>query len=666
MNNFNFSKLFLPNITIYLIVIFILIVIIGILKPFMIIPGILFFLIIVLYSISNNNLKKREIIKYIEGLNFNMESVTKNTLLKFPLPLVVAELTGEIIWYNSLFSDIVKDNENSRKVKELLSKIFSERKNQPDGNISLKISLDKSYYWIVGNFINLGKESGKPLYIALLYFIDQTDYVNLEKRFNESQPVISIIAIDNYEELMQGIEDTKKPLILAEIDKKVSAWSSFTGGILKKFERDKYIFIFEARYLPKLIEKKFDIIDIIKEIDVGNKIPVTLSIGIGVNAESFSEKLGFALAALDIALGRGGDQVVIKDRDEFSFYGGRIKEVEKRSKVKARVIAYALEKLIKESEQVMIMGHANPDIDTLGSALGLYKIAKTKGKNAYIVLSSPNIMIFNLWEKISKDKEYENVFINKNQALDKINKNTLLIVVDTYKQALTECPELLSFTEKIVVIDHHRWSPEFIADAVLTFHETYASSTSELVTEIIYYLNVKLSLIEAEALFAGITVDTKNFTFKTGLRTFEAATFLKKVGVDTLTIKQLFQNDLQTYISRAEVVKNAEIINDIAISICPDNTKNALLITAQAADELLSISGISASFVLCKVNDGVSISGRSLGDINVQLILEKFGGGGHVTVAGAQIPDIDIEEAKKKLKEEVLKYLEDMKHQGTK
>ena len=659
MNSLRFSRLFLPKVTFYLAAIFCLIAVICVIKPIMVTPGIIVFIIIFVYSISDNNIRKRQIIRYIENLKFDIDSVTKDTLLRFPLPLLVAEVTGEVIWYNSLFAKIMEQNESIESVKKELQNLFSESEIRPEENISMTISIGVHHYWIIGNHVNIEKAGGKPRYISMLYFLDQSDYVKLQEVFKETRTVTAIITVDNFEEFMQNAEDAIKPQMRAEIDKRISSWCSHTEGILRKFERDKYIFIFEVKYLPKLEEKKFEIIDAIKEISLGNKIPVTLSIGIGLNGESLSEDLSAAMASLDIALGRGGDQVVIKNGDKFSFFGGRTKEVEKRTRVKARVVAHALKELIKQSSQVMIMGHANADIDSVGAALGLYRIAKNKGKNSYIVLNGPNVMVDNLLEKVNRDKEYDCVFVNRNEAIDKINKTTLMILVDTHKPSLTQCPELLKFTDKIVVIDHHIRGTDIINDVVLAYHEAYASSACELVTEIIQYMDEKLELklIEAEALYAGITMDTKNFTFKTGLRTFEAATYLKRFGVDTVVIKQLFQNDLQTYIARAEVVRNAEMIRDIAISVCMENMKNANLITAQAADELLGISGIAASFVLCKVNDAVSISGRSLGEINVQLILEKLGGGGHITVAGAQMHDIDLDEAKEKLKEKISEYL---------
>lgn len=661
MDNLNFSRLFLPKVTFYHSLILILIIFICILKPILIPPALIIYIVILAFSISESKIRNKEILKYIETLNFDIDSVTKDTLLSFPLPLLVAEPTGEIIWYNSLFASIIEKNQSSEVIKESLQGLFSSGDEEPKSNIYTAITIGENSYLVFGNNVNIEKKEGKPRYLSMLYFLDQTENVLLKKKFEETRPVVGLVAIDNYEELMQNSEDSAKPQILAEIDKKVSAWFAATGGIIKKFERDKYLCIFEDVHLEGFEEKKFDIIDIIKDINAGNKIPVTLSIGIGKSAEILVENHLAAVAALDVALGRGGDQVVVKDGEKYTFFGGRTKEIERRTRVKARVVAHALNELMNQSEQLIIMGHINPDIDSLGSAIGLYRVAESKGKKAYIVLNNSNIMIDSLMEKFSKEKEYEGVFINRNEALDKINKKTLLIVVDTHKPGLTECPELLKFTEKIVVIDHHRRGTDFINDPVLAFHEIYASSTCELVTEITQYLDGEkiLKPIEAEALYAGITIDTKNFTFKTGIRTFEAAAFLKKFGVETMVVKQLFQNDLDTYTARAEVVKNAEMVNDIAISVCPENIKNPALIAAQAADELLGITGITASFVLCKFNDVVSISGRSLGDINVQVILEKMGGGGHLTVAGSQLADVSIDEAKEMLKNYIFEYIDE-------
>lgn len=471
------------------------------------------------------------------------------------------------------------------------------------------------------------------------------------------------MVIDNYDDLMQSLEDSKRPQLMAEIEKKITSWMSYTGGVLKKFERDKYLFIFPFKYMKQLEEKRFEVLETVKEINIGNKIPVTLSIGIGINSQSMAEDMQNSYASIDIALGRGGDHVVIKDGDNFRFFGGRNRELEKRTRVKARVIAYALRELIDQAPSVLIMGHENADIDCLGAALGLYRIVKDRDKRVNIVLNHSNDNLDLIINKLAKEPEYNNLFVSRNEALDIITKKTLLIVVDTHRPGFTETPELLRMTDQVVVIDHHRRGADFIQDAVLTYQETYASSTCELVTEILQYIEdkVRLTSIEIEALYAGIVVDTKNFIFKTGVRTFEAASYLRRQGVDTVSVKQLFQNDLKTYITISNIVRDAEVAYDnIAISVCPSNIRNAQLIAAQAADQLLSLSGLVAAFVLSYHDGEVVISGRSLGEINVQMILEKLGGGGHLTVAGAQIENVSIEEARNMLKTAIYEYIDSL------
>ena len=396
---------------------------------------------------------------------------------------------------------------------------------------------------------------------------------------------------------------------------------------------------------------KFTILDEIKEIETEEGMPITLSIAISNEGKTNYEKYESASVAMDIALGRGGDQAVIRQDGKYVFFGGKAQEVEKRTKVKARVISHALEELIKKSDNVMVMGHMNGDIDSIGSSLGIYRLAKTFEKEAYIVNNTYGLTLANFIVTL-KQEGYKDVILDKTEAMNKITPNTLLVIVDTHKRSYVEVPELLEKTEKIVIIDHHRKSEDFIENAILTFHEAYASSASELVTEIVEYATQEVTLeqIEAESLYAGIMMDTKNFTFKTGVRTFEAAAYLRKYGIDIIKVKKWFQSDLESYTVIAEIVKNAEIINDsIGISVYEEKDKNANLICAKAADELLTISNISASFVLGRMGDKVCISGRSIGDINVQVILEKLGGGGHITLAGAQVEGMTLEEAKTEL-----------------
>jgi len=665
MDNKKFLGLLIPRAGFYLWVILFLVVIIAMLDWRIAIPGFVLFVFLTYYNISTNYKRKIEISSFIENLNFNIDTATKDTLLNFPMPLAFTEMDGSIIWYNTPFKEI---SEAGDAVDGIIRSICAELKDSERVTIKSReeltgitrpVEINGMHYSVLCNPSRRDTKKGADSYILIFYFIDTTELVELKKLYSAEKIMSAIAVIDNYDDLMKSMEDTNRPQILAEIDKKIVQWMSFTNGIIKKYERDKYIFLFEQKYLKELEEKKFEILDAVKEINIGNKIPVTLSLGFGLNGSSPAENFRFSAAAIDLALGRGGDQVVIKNGESFSFFGGKTRELEKRTKVKARVIAFALRELIDQASSVFIMGHENADIDSLGASLGLYRIVRTRNKKAYIVLNKVNPTIEQLISKIQKDDEYEGLFINRGQAMETVNSKTLLIIVDTHRKSFTEIPELAAIAKQVVVIDHHRRGADYIQDTVLTYQETYASSTSELVTEVLQYIDEKLKLtqIEAEALYAGIVVDTKNFTFKTGVRTFEAASYLRRQGVDTVTVKQLFQNDLETYSNISLVVRNAELIDgDIAISICPAGMKNAQLIAAKAADELLNLSGIIAAFVLCSVGSEVWISGRSLGDVNVQIILEKLGGGGHLSVAGAQLTGMTPEDAIDALKYAIMEY----------
>lgn len=669
MDSKKFLGLLIPRVNFYLWIILFLVAVIAILNPLVAIPGFVLFVFLFYYNVRTSYRSKAEISNFIENLNFNIDTATRDTLLNFPMPLVILELDGSIVWYNSSFKEI---SEQESTFEEAVRSIVGElRKKElaPDNigsftsGTAKQLEFDGRYYNVLCNLVRQDRKPEGQGYILILYLIDITDFTGLKKAYNEEKIMTGIFVIDNYDDLMQSMPDANRPQMLAEIDRKVVQWTGFTDGVLKKFERDKYLFLFEQKYLKEFEEKKFEILDTVKEINTGNKLPVTLSLGFGLNGGSPAENFRFAAAAIDLALGRGGDQVVIKSGESFSFFGGKTRELEKRTKVKARVIAFALRELIDQSGNVLIMGHENADIDSMGASLGIYRIVRSRGKEAYIVLSKVNPTIENLVAKVQKDEEYENLFINRNTAMEVVDGKTLLIIVDTHRKSFTEIPELLSGTSQVVVIDHHRRGADYIQDTVLTYQETYASSTCELVTEVLQYIDdrLKLNQLEAEALYAGIVVDTKNFTFKTGVRTFEAASYLRRQGVDTVAVKQLFQNDLATYSNISNVVKSAEMVgNDIAISICPPGIKNAQLIAAKAADELLNLSGIVAAFVLCNVGNEIWISGRSLGDINVQMILEKLGGGGHLTVAGAQLPGISSADAKDKLKYAIMEYIEEV------
>ena len=655
----SFTRLLMPKDYIYLIVMFLMIVIFGFDNIFFLVIGFAILAMVLFISIKMNKIRNQEIERHIESLTFNQDN---NSLSKFPLPMVTIELNGMIIWHNDLFKDIInKDGLLERYINEYIKEIDMEELVKDDSIVPFSIKLGDRFYSVMGNIMKIKTRNKKEKYAVTLYFIDNTDHINLLQLYCDEKPCIGVVIIDNYDELMQSIEDTKRPQLLAEIDKVLNDWYGFTDGVLKKYERDKYIAFFNFKYLARMEENKFEVLDLVKNIDIGNKLPVTVSVGLATQTGTLFEGLKSALSSIEIALGRGGDQVVINNQNQYSFYGGNSKEVEKRTRVKARVMANALEKLIEQSTNVMIMGHSNPDADAVGAAIGLFRVAQCLNKEANIVIEDKNnVAIREMMKRIDESGQYANVMINHNEALNKMKNETLLIIVDTHRTSFTEFPELLKFTNKVVVIDHHRKVTDSITDALLTYHEIYASSASELVTELLQYMDKKVVIrqIEAESLFAGIIVDTKNFTFKTGIRTFEAAAFLKKYGVDTIAVKQMFKNEIDVYVAKADVIKRAEIVDDeIAISVC-DKEENGALIAAQSADDLLNIVGIKASFVLSKNGSQISISGRSLGDINVQLVLEKLGGGGSMTIAGAQIPDSTEEEVIEKLKQAIKEYKE--------
>ncbi|MCI8384625.1 MAG: phosphoesterase [Clostridia bacterium] len=649
---------------IYLSIIFILLAYIAIQNTYMILPAIAVFLFIVIYSYYANNKRKSEISETLQDLTLTVDSTAKTSLINSPFPLTIIETDGNVIWKSSRFTTEFANIDINTYIQELTIDIKNEIVQRPTNNnqdIIRQMEIDNKTYKIVGRYVKSKKN--KTEYMVILYFIDDTENIKLQKEYKDSKTCVGIIMVDNYEETMQRLESEEKPQAIAEIDKCIYEWTDRTNGVLIKTEKDRYIYFFEQRYLDDVKEDKFSILDKVKEIDIKEKTQFTLSIAISNEGATDKEKYKSAETAMDIVLGRGGDQAVIRENEIYKFFGGRAQEVEKRTKVKARIVAQALENLIKDSKKVMIMGHTNPDMDCIGASLGIYRLAKTLEKNAYIIMDQKTSAIETFKKSIEKQEEYEDVMIDKEVAIENIEEDTLLVIVDTHKINYVESEELLDKVEKIVIIDHHRRSAEFIEKATLTFQEVYASSASELVTELIQYVDKKVELktIEAESLYAGIMMDTKNFTFKTGVRTFEAAAYLRKCGVDIIRVKKWFQSDLASFNKIAEVVGRAEIVNDtIAISIYEEKAKDVNVICAKSADELLTISEITASFVIGQLGDKVCISGRSIGDINVQIILEKLGGGGHITLAGAQVEGMTLEETKQELINRINEYFSEI------
>jgi len=476
---------------------------------------------------------------------------------------------------------------------------------------------------------------------------------------------VSLVFVDNFDEVLAELEEVRRPLLIALIDRKINALAQQADAIVRKFEKDKYLFLFTQDKLEYFKEKKFDILTQIREIDMGNKIPFTLSIGIGTGGTTLAQSMEYARAAIDLALGRGGDQALVREGDKYTFFGGHAQEVGVNTGVRARVKAYAFSELLVESDNVIVLGHKNIDLDCLGAAVGVHKIVTTLGRECSIVLGEVTSNIRLLYDRLLNEKDYrERTFISAADAAKLITPRSLIVIVDTHRPSIIEGHELLEHpnASRIVLFDHHRKATESIDNPVLAYHEPYASSTSELITEMIRYVKAEIRLrpVEADALLAGITVDTKNFSVKTGAKTFDAAAYLRRNGADSVRVKLLFQNDLASFKAKAETISNTEIYQEnLAIAVVTSVVENPTLLAAQTSDELLNIHGIQASFVLCAGGGVVNISARSLGTLNVQVLLEKLGGGGHQTVAGAQVQGKTIDETEEALKQAIDEYLKE-------
>lgn len=591
----------------------------------------------------------------------NLALTDKQALEQFPLPVAVINDSSEIVWYNNLFrSDVLRGNDcYGMQLKTIMTDIPNDFIKRLSRGVDVaNVSVDKVK--TAKKYTVYGSKRKDGCY--QLYFIDNTELKNTAAEYMLSRPVVAIIMIDSYEELMQNAKEGEKAEIVSMIEKLLTAWVSQTTGFLRQTDRDKYLFVFEERHYKKFIETRFDILDKVRQISVGDYMAATLSIGVGRGGATFAENEDMARQALDMALGRGGDQAAVKTSAGYEFYGGVSKVVEKRTKVKTRIIASALSELIDGSDNVLIMGHKATDLDFVGAAAGLYKAILSRGCSARIVLSKRDSLAKGLINQLEKEG-YSGAFIDPDESLSLVTPKTLLIVADTHRKGFVEYPELYKVAKTVAVIDHHRKMVDFIDNAVLFYHEPYASSASEMVTELVQYIADKsISVTEATALLAGITLDTRNFSVRTGVRTFEAAAYLRRKGADTAKVKELFSGSMDDYVSRAKLVASANIYKSCAIVLGKNEVhRNMRLIAPQAADELLQITGVKASFVLYAVEGGIYISARSMGKVNVQLVMEKLGGGGHMTMAGAQLKDIGLEEAEEKLIDAIDKYFEENK-----
>ena len=620
-------------------------------------------LLLFFYFRASTAQRQKEILKYIDSVTCNVDVAAKDTMVNAPLPMVIFRPENdEVIWSNDRFLRITGEREHmfDLKITDAVPDFSSRWLMEGKTECPTEVTIGDRRFLVFGHLVRTDDRSGRS-YLATTYWVDVTDFAAARDQYYASRPVCAILALDNYEAVMKGVSDNAKSAMLSEINARLDAWVAPADGLLCRYDRDRYLFVFEERFLTQYVESKFSVLDTIHEVQNPSGLPVTLSIGIGKDADTMKELQQFAALSLEMALSRGGDQAVIKNKFTFEFYGGRTKELEKRTKVKSRVMANAMGELVADASRLFIMGHKFPDMDCIGAAAGVCAIARKKGTEAYIVKENGPNAASDMVERLSKLPEYQKVFLTPQEALVAADSRALLVVVDTNRPEQTISEDLLVACNKVAVIDHHRRAATYIADAALNFHEPYASSASELVTELLQYLLEPADLLktEAEALLAGIVLDTKQFAMRTGSRTFEAAAFLRRAGADTGDVKKLFQNDLDGVVARYDIIRNAQIYR-AGIAVARVDHTVGRITAAQAADELLNISGIDCSFVLFPDSEGrVILSARSMGDVNVQVVLEKLGGGGNAATAGAQISGKTVDEVTRLLLQAIDQYLED-------
>ena len=618
--------------------------------------------LVIYVGIRRNRMAQHSVRQYLDRVSGGIDTARSSNMLYAPLPMLVFDLnTGEVLWGNDRFLALT----------DLKEKMFEALVNDVipgfDGHWMLEgkreapeyVVWNHRTYRVYGALSHPDQLKGDHSMLATTYWLDITESEQMRQTLDMTRPAVAILMIDNYEDLMKACPESKRSALLADIEGKLNDWCAGSGALLLSYDRDRYLFVMEEKDFAVYAEKKFDVLDAVRTVESGG-VTATLSIGVGRDGDSFESLFKNADLALEMALSRGGDQAVVKDRNNFEFYGGRSKTTEKRTKVKSRVMANALRELIDDARNVYVMGHKYADMDSLGAAAGICCISRKLGKKAQIVIDTENNAAHPVLRALQQMPEYAGVFVNGDTAFLHAQPDTLLVVVDTNRPDSVESEPLLESCTRVAVIDHHRRGSSYIDKMTLNYHEPYASSASELITELMQYLIEPADILksEAEALLAGIVLDTKNFTNRTGGRTFEAAAYLRRCGADTQDVQRMFQSDLDAMVTRYAIMRQAEIYHgDIAI-VAADEAYDRVT-AAKAADELLTIRGIRASFVMYRKDDGVYMSARSLGEVNVQVILEALGGGGNSTTAGGQAKGITVAEAKEKLLAAIDKYFED-------
>ena len=606
------------------------------------------------YFRQSNQKRRQGVLQYIDSVTGSVDTASKSTLINSPLPtLVFRPDTGEIIWSNESFLQLagVREHLFEMRLSEAVPDfqvqwLLSGKQESPE-----RVELNNHRFRVYGSLVRSRNRTGVQSLVATTYWVETTEADHLREVYEASRPVAAILMLDNYEDLMKACEDTQRSAVLAQIDEKLQTWANAGQGILLKTDRNHYLFLFEEQYFQHFVDEKFSILDTVRAIRVAENIHPTLSIGIGKDSPSIPELYKNAKLSLEMALSRGGDQAVVRNQVDFAFYGGRTKATEKRTKVKSRVMANAFRELVADAGEVYIMGHSFADMDAVGAAAGICCAARKRGKQARIVIDREHTAAEPLIARLDALPEYSGVFLTPAEAFLQMRADTLLVVVDTNRPDMVENPQLLESCNRVAVIDHHRRAATYIENAAFNFHEPYASSASELVTELLQYLVEPTDLLreEAGALLAGIVLDTKHFTQRTGGRTFEAAAFLRRSGADTAEVQRLFQGDLKDMVTKYDIIRRAEMYrSNIAVSVVEEPGVDRVA-AAQAADDLLTLKGVQASFVIYAAEGAVLMSARSLGEINVQVILEALGGGGNSTTAGARIEDTDPESVRQQL-----------------
>lgn len=663
MNNKKLSRLLEPNLQLYFLCLLAFTLAAVTVSPLLALAEGVATVALYIYFSQSNKKRRQGVLQYIDNVTGNVDTASKSNLINSPLPIMVFRPdTGEVIWSNENFLQLagVREHLFEMKVEDAAPDFQAQWLLEGKQECPERVMMNNRRFRVYGSLVRAKGKSGEQNLVATTYWVDTTEADHLRQMHNATRPVLAVLMVDNYEDLMNACADSQRSAVLAQIDERLNSWAAAGNGLLIKTERDHYLFIFEEQYYEHYVEDKFSILDSMRDIHVGDGGHPTLSIGVGRDAGGIPELYKNATLSLEMALSRGGDQAVVRGKTDFAFYGGRSKTTEKRTKVKSRVMANALGELMADAAEIYIMGHSFADMDALGAAAGVCCAARKLGRKAQIVMDLERNAAQAMLERLRGLSAYNGVFTPPNEAFVKMRPGALLIVVDTNRPDLVESPQVLEACNRVAVIDHHRRAASYIENAAFSFHEPYASSASELVTELLQYLIEPADLLreEAEALLAGIVLDTKHFTLRTGGRTFEAAAFLRRAGADTTEVQRMFQGDLSGMVSKYDIIRRAELYRpDVALAAVTEDGVDRVA-AAQAADELLGLKGVRASFVVYQSGSAVMMSGRSLGEVNVQVILEALGGGGNSATAGGRVENDTVERVQVRLEQAIDAYFE--------